>query len=409
MRQLHRCRRRSGPIHLHGRRRPSVVLATVGGLLAAVLLSACSGNGKVAGSSTTTTSIPPLPPAVIAYVTLAGAGNNLGYGDSLLPVTVGGANGGSPVGTKIRVGTYPDAVAINKAGTIAYVANYTSNTVTPVDLRTGKAGKAIPAGIGPADIAIAPDGKTAYVTDDGSASALGDTVTPIDLATDTPETPIKVGAGPQGIAITPDGSTAYVADAGAIVTGQSGPVGHTVTPIDLATGKAEAPITVGNAPTGVAISPDGSTVFVTNLNSGSVSPISTASGIAGPAIAVQGGPLSLAVAGGFVWVVDGPSSTYPHDNVTPISLATDRAGPPIPIQSGAQDIAITPNGTTAWVTCLTGLLVPIHLRARTVGAPIHVGGGPFGIAIATEPNGGSGPSSPPSASSHRHRKTTKKG
>ncbi len=359
---------------------------------AALGLSACGGGGPSAG--TATSSLPPLPPNVVAYVTLAGSGSDVGYGNRVIPVTLTGTNGSAGAG--IRVGLYPDAVAIDASDTTAYVANYSSNTVTPIDLATGRAGSPIPAGQGPADIAISPDGRTAYVTDDGSSSSLGHTVTPIDLATGKPERPIPVGAGPQGIAITPDGATAYVADAGAIVAGQVGPVGHTVTPIDLSTDKPGRPITVGNGPTGVAISPDGRTVFVTNLDSGSVTPIATANDSAGPGIAVKGGPVAVAVGHGLAWVVDTPSNTSTGDNVTPISLRTHKALAPIPVGRGAQDIAITPDGKTAWVTCLgADSLVPVDLATRQAGGGISVSGGPFAVAIASV---ASGPG-PPGASS----------
>src|SRR5216683_1615892 len=58
-----------------------------------------------------------------------------------------------------------------------------------------------------ADAAIA---YTAYVGNYGSG-----TVTPIDLASNTAGSPIAVGAKPWGIAITPDDGTAYVANSGA--------------------------------------------------------------------------------------------------------------------------------------------------------------------------------------------------
>ena len=74
-------------------------------------------------------------------------------------------------------------------------------------------------------------------------------VIPISLSTGTPGTPIRTGkTGANGIAITPDGSTAYVTD------GNDG----TVTPITLATATAGTPINAGE--TGVkkiAITPDG--------------------------------------------------------------------------------------------------------------------------------------------------------
>ncbi|MGO9197379.1 MAG: YncE family protein [Acidimicrobiales bacterium] len=356
--------------------------------VAALALSACGGGGKPA-STVPSSTLPPLPPSVVAYVAMAGSGANLGYGHDLQSVTVSGSAGGPVVGKKIAVGTYPDAVAVNPAGTMAYVANYSSGSVTPVNLATDTPGTPIDAGVGPAGIAITPDGKTAYVTDDGSASVLGDTVTPIDLATGKPGTPITVGSGPQGIVITPDGSTAYVADAGAIVTGQSGGVGNTVTPIDLSTNTAGRPITVGNGPTGMAITTDGTVVFVTNLDSGSVTPIATANNSAGAPIAVPGGPVAVTIGGGDAWVVDTPSNTSAGNNVVPISISSDTAGAPIAVPKGPQDIAITPDGKTAWVTCLNAdALVPIAIATKTVGASITLEGGPFALAIADQVLGG---------------------
>ena len=116
--------------------------------------------------------------------------------------------GGTGVASQIAVGTYPDAIAITPDGDRAYVANYTSNSVTPIDLVTGKALAAIhlAANAGPAGIAITPDGKTAYVTDAGASRDLGDTITPIDLATDKTEAPITVGPGPRASPSPPTAS-----------------------------------------------------------------------------------------------------------------------------------------------------------------------------------------------------------
>jgi YVTN family beta-propeller protein len=322
-----------------------------------------------------------LPPNVVAYVALAGSGSNLGFGEDVVPVNV--TSGSEAVGARIRVGTYPDAIAID--GATAYVANYVSNSVTPIDLTTGKALASIPAGEGPAAIAISTRLDRAYVTDDGTSTSLGHTVTPIDLKTGKAMAPIDVGAGPQGIVVTPDGKYAYVADAGAIISGQAGPVGHTVTPIDLETGVPGRPITVGNGPTGIAITPDGSTVYTTNLDSQSVSPIDTSTNHALAAIAVPGAPIAVAVGHGYAWVVDTPSSTARGNNVVPISASTGRAGKPIPVGKGAAAIAITPDGTTAWVACLNAeALIPISLGTKRAAAGIKVADGPFALAITTE-------------------------
>ena len=59
-------------------------------------------------------------------------------------------------------------------------------------------------------MAVTPDGKTAFVTNDGSG-----TVSTIDVKTRTKHpTDITVGTDPDGVAVTPDGKTAFVANYG---------------------------------------------------------------------------------------------------------------------------------------------------------------------------------------------------
>src|SRR2546425_1131715 len=86
----------------------------------------------------------------------------------------------------------------------AYVTNLGSNPATPIATASNTAGAPITVGGFPFGIAITPDGRTAYVTNDSP----GGTVTPIATASNTAGAPITVGSLPRGIAITPDGRTA---------------------------------------------------------------------------------------------------------------------------------------------------------------------------------------------------------
>ena len=70
--------------------------------------------------------------------------------------------------------------------------------MTPINTATGKAGKAIKVGSYPFNIAITPNGKTAYAVNDVSG-----TVTPIRTATNTALKAVRAGKGPYAIAITP--------------------------------------------------------------------------------------------------------------------------------------------------------------------------------------------------------------
>ena len=71
--------------------------------------------------------------------------------------------------------------------------------MTPIDTSNNTPGAMIAVGTDPQGIAVRPDGKTAYVANNGS-----DNVTPIDTSNNTPGAVIPVGNNPQGIAITPD-------------------------------------------------------------------------------------------------------------------------------------------------------------------------------------------------------------
>jgi YVTN family beta-propeller protein len=212
---------------------------------------------------------------------------------------------------------------------------------------------------------------TAYVTNLGGGS-----VTPIDLASGKAGEEIKLGGEPYGIAITPDGKTAYVAS-----FSSSG----TVTPIEVAANKAGTPITLGKQLSGIAITPDGKTVYVTNSGGSTVTPIEVATNKAGTPITVGKQPNGIAITpdGKTAYVTNFGSGT-----VTPIEVATNKAGTPIAVGHEPWGIAITPNGKTAYVTSYnygsSGTVTPIEVATNKAGAPIGVGGDPTGIAITPD-------------------------
>ena len=79
----------------------------------------------------------------------------------------------------------------------------------------------------------------------------------------TAVTSITVGPYPFGVAVSPDGSSVWVSNNG----------DDTVSQIDTASDTVVQTITVGSSPWGVAVSPDGSSVWVANVGSANVSRI----------------------------------------------------------------------------------------------------------------------------------------
>jgi YVTN family beta-propeller protein len=270
------------------------------------------------------------------------------------------------IGLAIPAGVFPNSVAVAPDGRIAYVAD-AGNAVTPINLVTNTPGSAVTVGGRPEDVAITPDGTTAYVT-----SEAGNFVTPINLATDTPGVAVAVGKGPEGIAISPDGRTAYVANS----------LSGTVTPINLATNAAETAIPVGDAPSSIAITPDGRTAYVANFSDNTVTPIDLASNTPGTAIPVGVTPAAVAI------TPDGKTayvSDYYGNTVTPIDTATNSPGTPLSVTAPGS-IAITPDGRTAYVidSLNSGTVTPIDLATNTPGPAIAVGAFPSGVVVAPD-------------------------
>jgi YVTN family beta-propeller protein len=287
---------------------------------------------------------------------------NYGSG-TVTPVDLASKRAGAP----IKVGKGPRAIAITPGGRTAYVANSGSGTVTPISTTTGRAGRPIRVGRDPRAIAITPGGRTAYVLDWGSAA-----VTPIDTATGRAESSIPVGSYPSAIAIGAHGTTAYVACYGS----------DTVTPITIATGHPGRAIPVGQAPDAIAAAPRGKTVYAVGGDSDTLTPITTGTGHAEPAIPVGYSPAAITVPrrGTTAYVVNTISGS-----VTPVSTLTGRAGTPIPvgIYTYPLAMAVTPSGDTAAVIgTYAGRVILVNTRTRRVTAKITVGRYPLTAAIA---------------------------
>jgi YVTN family beta-propeller protein len=162
-----------------------------------------------------------------------------------------------------------------------------SNTVSVIDTATNTVAATVPVGIGPAGLAVTPDGKHVYVGIYGASYGLS-VGSVIDTATNTLEAAtLAVGNGPRGVAVTPDGKHAYVANIGA----------DTVSVIDTATNTVEAAaLAVGSVPDGVAVTPDGTHAYVANYGSNCVSVIDTATNtVEAAALAVGSFPIGVGI------------------------------------------------------------------------------------------------------------------
>jgi DNA-binding beta-propeller fold protein YncE len=169
---------------------------------------------------------------------------------------------------RLETGRGPAGIAVNRAGTLALVANREAGSVSVFRIREARLEAVGTVEIGPAAtgvsaVAITPDGRHALVTRDGDffihvLAIEGETVTR------TART-ISAGLRPYGIGIAPDGSWAAVAN-----IGRGGGDEDTISLISLrgdpATWRVVHTQTVGQTPEGITVSPDGRLVAVTVMN-----------------------------------------------------------------------------------------------------------------------------------------------
>jgi YVTN family beta-propeller protein len=213
-----------------------------------------------------------------------------------------------------------------------------------------------------------------YITNAGSNN-----VSVIDTAKNTVTATIPVGTFPWGVAVSPDGSKVYVSNL------QATAIPSTVSVIDTATNKVIAAIPVGIYPEGMAVTPDGSKVYVAqNTRPGTVSVIDTATNTVTAAIPVGSAPIGVAVSpdGSKVYVTNADS-----DSVSVIATATNTVTAVIPVGAGfnPNSVAATPDGSKIYVTNPTPQNVSVIATATNlVIATISVGAYPNSVAVSPD-------------------------
>ncbi|MGA7384315.1 MAG: beta-propeller fold lactonase family protein [Methylocella sp.] len=318
-----------------------------------------------------------------------------------------------------------------KAAPFAYVVNQSSNNVSVIDTATNPPSvvATIPLGVNsPLGVAVAPDGKRAYV--------IGGFVSVIDTAANTvvATVPLPVGTEPAGVAVTPDGSHVYVTNeisntvfvidttgnmVVATVPVGNHPIGVAVTPdgkdvyvanggdntvsvIDTAPDMVVATVAVGTGPNGVAVTPDGKHAYVANRGSNNVSVIETTGNTVVATVAAGLAPNGVAITpdGKHAYVVNFGAFTVPPvsfpfstpgffpGSVSVIDTATNTVVAGIPMRSGADGVAITPDGNHAYVTNgrFNNVLV-IDTAPNAVVVTVPVGFCPLGVGIVPPPPG----------------------
>lgn len=320
------------------------------------------------------------------------------------------------------------------ADRMIYVANEGAGTVSVINGETFKVTRHIAVGAGAHNVQVSPDGKRAWVTNNGmpkpaaagmahpgmSATEHGamtdaGEVWAIDTNTDQVVAKVVVGKHPAHVVVSADSRWAYVTNGG----------DNTLSVVDTTSLKVVATIPTGEFPHGIRLSPDGKQAYVANLKGATVSVIDTESRKEIRQIPVGKGPAQVGFTSDgrlafvslsqeasvaiidpatgkvirkvrvgnvpiqvyatpdnrFLFVANQGTRKSPGNTASMIDLSTFSTQQ-IRVGSGAHGVVVGSDGRHAYVTNLYANSVSvIDVQTRKSVATVSVGAGPNGISV----------------------------
>ena len=297
-------------------------------------------------------------------------------------------------------------------GELLLVGNKGENTVSFIDLGSGRELGRSPTGPMPHEIAVSPDGRQAAVVAYGGASIdiydvrsrerlrtidlapnqgphgiawLGDgrilattersqSLTLVDTRRDDAVSAISTGQqGTHMVAVSADRRRAYTANIGS----------GTVTVIDLAEGRKLRDLAVGGRPEGIALSRDGRELWVGDLEGARVQAYDTRTFERLAEVRTGDVPIRVAASPDGRWIV---TSNLGNGSLTVIDARTRRAVREVPIsgerEAGQVTILFSPDGGRGYAA-ETGRnqVAEVELESGRVGRRIAAGSQGDGLAI----------------------------
>ena len=333
--------------------------------------------------------------------------NNTGNSLSVISAATGLVTG------TISVGAGPIGVAVSPDGTKAFVTNNVDNSVSQITVGNDTVAATVTGITAPQNVVFSPDGTKAYVAADGqlviivSGTISAMTIAP-SAATAFAGAPIAFTTAGTDVASNNLGnetalttfSSSDPADAitGNVVTLSSVVGLHKITATNgkasvtaavtvTAGPRVEATVSVGSNPNGVAVTPDGSKVFVANTATNTVSVINTTTNVSTP-IVVGANPRSVAITpdglklyvtnsgGSTVSIVDVLSGVVSGEitvGSNPVGVAFSRDGTnAIVTNSGANTISIIDPASDAVTSTLEVQINPIAVAFFSDGSGAYV-------------------------------------
>jgi YVTN family beta-propeller protein len=287
--------------------------------------------------------------------------------------------------TAVPVGREPHNVQVSPDGKLAWVTNNgerghgmgkggheamaSGGEVWAIDTESHAVAAKVPVGKHPAHVVLTPDGRFAYVTNGGE-----NTVSVVDTEARKVVATIAVGAYPHGIRISPNGREAYVANL----------KGGTVSVIDIGARKEVAQIPVGKGPAQTGFAPDGRLAFVSLSQENKVALIDPAARKVVRKIAVGTVPIQVYATpdSKTLLVANQGTKQKPGNTVSVIDLTDSKVVKTVQTGPGAHGVVVDREGRYAYVSNIYANSVSVlDVKSAKVVANVRVGDGPNGISV----------------------------
>jgi YVTN family beta-propeller protein len=270
----------------------------------------------------------------------------------------------------IPVGPGPHEAAISHDGRTGAISIYgiqpAGNQIAIIDLKTATVTKTIDLGMyrRPHGMAFLPGDQKLLATSEATSS-----VVMVDIAKGVVEIAISTNArGSHMLALPRSATSLFTANVG----------DGTISEIDLATRAFVKSYPIATQTEGIAISPDGSRVWVGSNNAATITVFDTGTRTVAATIPNAGMPYRLGITpdGRTVLAADPPGSRF---NV--IDAATFRIIGSIPLTGAPEGIAFSPDSRTAFITLNEANAVAVvDIAGRKEIRRFDVGTAPDGIA-----------------------------
>jgi YVTN family beta-propeller protein len=244
--------------------------------------------------------------------------------------------------------------AFPAAAATLLIANKSGDTVDLFGLDRGRSIATLPTGHAPHEVAVAPDGRRAAISNYGPRGEPGSTLTILDVKQKKVLRTIDLGEHhrPHGMAWFAKNRLAVTTEDSEHMLVVNPKSGEIVTAVE--TGQEISHM--------VAVTPDGGRAFVANIGSGSVTAIDLETGRKIRDIATGDGAEGITITpdGREVWVANRGADTLTILDPRSLEIVAE-----IPCKGFPIRVAVTPDGRRALVSCAdTGEVALFDVRAR---------------------------------------------